>query len=116
MNDLPREDLVVLRPRLVEQTLDQLRMIGKVTQVLSPRLALVLSEPEVRQRIAKLEGVIDVYSDTPPKLSNLTPAERVFISAWETRGSQKRRPGDQLSWGTPGFLAPDLPDDGDNGS
>lgn len=113
MQDPPREDLVVLGPGPTGQTLAQLRKIVNVTQVLSPRLVLVRAEPALRARIAEVAGVLGVYSDAPPDLPDLTPAERVFISAWQTRATPKQRAGDGLSWDAPGFMPPDRPDDKD---
>jgi hypothetical protein len=113
MQDPPREDLVVLDPGTAGQTLAQLRKIANVTQVLAPRLVLVRAEPALRARIAGVAGVLGVYSDVPPELADLAPAERVFISAWQTRGAPKQRAGDGLSWDAPGFMPPDAPDDKD---
>jgi hypothetical protein len=111
MNDTPREVLVVFGQQASERTLNQLKKATSVTQVLLPRLVLIRAEPEIFKAIAHLDGVLGVYEKAPLEILNLTSAERVFIAAWETRGSQKQRAGDRLSWDSPGFVAPDPPND-----
>jgi hypothetical protein len=112
MPDPLREFLVILEPRLADKTLAQLRAIANVTQVLAPRLALVRADPETMARIAQIGGVLDVSDDTLPELpQELTPSERLFVSAWEARRQPKIRPGEGLSWDAPGFLPPDSPVD-----
>jgi hypothetical protein len=110
MRDPLREFLVVLEPSLADKTLAQLRAITNVTQVLAPRLALVRADPETIARVAQMEGVLDVSDDTLPELpQELTPSERLFVSAWEARRQPKIRPGEGLPWDAPGFLPPDSP-------
>jgi hypothetical protein len=108
--DAPHEVLVLLEPRLADEALAQLRAVAVVTQVLPPRLALVRADPETMGRAAQIAGVRDVYDDTPPELPpDLTPAERLFVSAWEARRQPKTRPGEGLPWDAPGFQPPDSP-------
>lgn len=110
MPDAPREFLVILEPRLADKALAQLRAVANVTQVLAPRLALVRADPETMARAAQIGGGLDVYDDTLPELPpDLTPSERLFVSAWEARRQPKTRPGEGLSWDAPGFLPPDSP-------
>jgi hypothetical protein len=112
MPDPQREFLVILEPRLADKTLAQLRAIANVTQVLAPRLALVRADPETMARAAQIGGVLDVSDDTLPELpQDLSPSERLFVSAWEARRQPKTRPGEGLSWDAPGFLPPDPPVD-----
>jgi hypothetical protein len=112
MPDPLREFLVILDPRLADQTLAQLRAIATVTQVLAPRLALVRADAETMARAAQLGGVLAVSDDTLPELpQDLTSSERLFISAWEVRRQPKTRPGEGFSWDAPGFLPPDTPVD-----
>lgn len=110
MPDPRREFLVVLEPRLADLALAHLRATGNVTQVLAPRLALVRADPDAMARAAQIEGVLNVSDDTLPELpQDLTPSERLFVSAWEARRQPKTRPGEGLSWDAPGFLPPDPP-------
>jgi hypothetical protein len=39
----------------------------------------------------------------------LTPAQRLFVDAWVSRRRSKTRPGEGLSWDTPGREPPDWP-------
>jgi hypothetical protein len=110
MPDAPPELLVILEPRLADEALAQLRGVANVTQVLVPRLALVRADPEIVERVARIEGVADVYEDAVSELpADLTPSERVFVSAWEARRQPKTRAGEGLPWDAPGFLPPDPP-------
>jgi hypothetical protein len=116
MPDAPREDLVVLESASAKEALAELGGVADVTQVLAPRLVLIRAYPKVLKQVARIKGVVGVYHDTSPDLPDLEPNERVFISAWEARRRPKTRPGDQLSWDSPGFNAPDAPTDGDEES
>ena len=110
MPDAPHELLVILEASLADEALAQLRAVANVTQVLTPRLALVQADPETTARAARIRGVLDVYDDAVSELpADLTPSERVFVSAWEARRQPKTRPGEGLSWDAPGFLPPDPP-------
>lgn len=104
----PREYLVVLETRAAAAALVQLRAVATVTQRLAPRLALIRAEAEALERASRIAGVLGVYAAAPSNLPpDLTPAERTFIAAWETRQQSKSRPGEGLSWDTPGFTPPD---------
>jgi hypothetical protein len=112
MPDPLREYLIILEPHLADKALAQLRAIANVTQVLAPRLALVRAHAETMRRAAQIEGVLTVSDDTVPELpQDLTPSERLFVSAWEVRRQPKTRPGEGLPWDAPGFLPPDSPVD-----
>ena len=104
------EFLVILETRSADEALVRLRAVANVTQVLPPRLAIVEAERETAARVARIEGVLGVYDDAVPEVPpDLTPSERVFVSAWEARRQPKTRPGEGLSWDAPGFLPPDPP-------
>lgn len=110
MADPPRELLLILESTLANQALRQLEPAGIITQALRPRLVLIQDVPGVQERLTGIAGVAGVYRSVPSDLpANLTFAERVFISAWEARQRPKSRPGEGLSWDSPGFVAPDAP-------
>jgi hypothetical protein len=117
MEKAPQEYLVQLESDFMDEALPRLETVGRVTQILRPRLVLVHIEPGVRSRLSLVPGVLGVYDSAPPELSpDLTPAERLFISAWEARQRPKVRPGDNLPWDAPGFVPPDLPPGRDDGN
>lgn len=108
MLDPPRELLAILDPRLVDCALPRLRAAVDVIQVLPPRLALVRADRVTAARINRIEGVLGIHADTVPELpADLTPAERLFVYAWEARRRPRTRTGEGLSWDAPGFSAPD---------
>jgi hypothetical protein len=110
MPEALRELLAVLEPGLADEALAQLRAVANITQVLPPRLALIRADPDTMARARRIQGVLDVYEDVAPALPlDLTPSERVFISAWQARRQPKTRRGEGLSWDAPGFLPPDPP-------
>ncbi|MGC5020794.1 hypothetical protein [Micromonospora sp. DT47] len=88
-----------------ERVLEALRRVAQVTQVLPPRLALAAGDTSVN-----VPGTTAYADDVPDTvLDELSPAERMFVSAWRTRRAGKRRPGEGLPWDAPGHLPPDLP-------
>ena len=112
MTDAPQEYLIILESSLANRALGQLAAVATVTQVQPPRLVLIRADPGVRERLVGIAGVMGVYNVTPPGLpSDLTPTERLFISAWAARQQRKSRPGEGLPWDAPGFVAPDAPTD-----
>jgi hypothetical protein len=109
MPDAPREFLVILEPRLADGALAQLRAVTNVTQVIG-RLVLVQADPEAVARAVRIGGVLHVHEEALPEPPpDLTPSERMFVSAWKARQQPKTRPGEGLSWDAPGFLPPDPP-------
>jgi len=109
MADPAREFLVILESHQADNALSRLRAVADVTQVLAPRLALIRADRNILTAAARIEGVLEIREDSLPEhLPDFTPAERLFISAWETR-RPKARPGEGLSWDAPGFLPPDPP-------
>jgi hypothetical protein len=104
-----REALVVIDGE-AGRVLDEIEAAAQVTQILAPRLVLVSADAGVLARIAEIPGVGAVYTDvieSPPP--DLTPAERVFMSAWELRAGARSRIGDGLPWDATGFDPPDRP-------
>lgn len=100
---MEQEALVVMEDTTVARTgVDDLRRAGQVTQVLPPRLALVVPGPVDPAAAAGLS----VHTDDRPDLVDATEAERLFVEAWWSRRADKRRPGDGLPWDAPGFQAP----------
>jgi hypothetical protein len=80
-----------------------------LAQTLPPRIAVVrLTPDEIRARgdrpgVHVLEGPDDTAAIVPP----LDDRERLFVAAWfQSRQPKARRPGDKLSWDTPGFDPP----------
>jgi hypothetical protein len=112
MSDAPRERLIILDPRLGRSALAELRAVAHVTQVLEPRLVLLHSDAATIALLSRIPGVIGVHEEAlgeiPP---DLTPSERMFVSAWEARQRPKDRRGEGLAWDAPGFKPPDPPAD-----
>ncbi len=109
------EYLVMIEPNRLDGVLPHLEAVARVTQVLRPRLILVQAEQGVRARVTEVPGVFGVYDTALPELPvDLTPAERLFISAWQERQRPKVRPGENLPWDAPGFVPPDKPPESDD--
>ena len=113
MSGESREHLVVLDPGVAKKAVAKLQDIADVTQVLEPRLVILRADSEARIHIAQIEGVLGIFDDSLPELADLTPAERIFLSAWDARRRPKSRRGDELPWDSPGFSAPNGPTDSD---
>jgi hypothetical protein len=86
---------------------------AKIVQEASPRVLVVSGDPAEIRRLATSPDVTSDEELAGPVGSaahdRLTPSERLFVDAWiERRASagQKRRVGEGLSWGAPGFEAP----------
>ncbi|MBM3564016.1 MAG: hypothetical protein FJX48_12955 [Alphaproteobacteria bacterium] len=110
MSDLEREFLVVIDSVRSTEVLARLRVAVHVTQVFSPRLALVRNEPGAMERARAIPGVQHVRADDPRDLiPDLTPSEHLFVSAWVERVRPKTRRGEGLNWDAPGFEPPDRP-------
>lgn len=104
--DGQRDVLILIdRGTDADRVLESLRRVTRVTQVLPPRLALVLADGPVN-----VPGAAAYADDVPDAvLDELSPAERAFVAAWRSRRAGKRRPGEGLPWDAPGHLPPDLP-------
>ncbi|MFE9018084.1 hypothetical protein ACFYNL_05850 [Streptomyces sp. NPDC007808] len=108
-----REALVLVETGDYETALVALRALARVTQVMPPRLALVLVPPGSRTEASALPGTAWFEEDLPPEVySGLSPQERLFVDAWAARRMPKERPGDQLPWDAPGHIPPDSTSDG----
>lgn len=84
---------------------DRLRRHGRVTQVLPPRLALVVPGVGGLTDLAQLPGIA-LHADGPPDPEGLSEGERLFVDAWWLRRAGKSRRGDGLPWDSPGYLPP----------
>lgn len=107
------EFLVILDPESAAQALDALSTQYRVTQLASPRVVVVESDPGQRPPSASLVGVLAVC-DGPPDpeiVKTLGETEALFVAAWASRmtDAPKRRRGEGLSWDAPGFAPPDPP-------
>jgi len=114
--DAPHEYLVILESRFANRALSQLNDVATITHVLKPRMILIRSDTEIHKPVTEIKGVLGIYDDTLPVLTDLSTSERMFISAWDARRKTKNRPGDQLPWDSPDFDAPDAPPDGSDES
>src|SRR4051812_8752486 len=72
---------------------------------LPPRLALVRPR-EASADLPAVPGLAFLQPGDPPDdrlPADLGPEEQLFVDAWRSRGRPKRRAGDGLNWGDPGF-------------
>jgi hypothetical protein len=91
-----------------QEAVERWRRVATVTQLLPPRLALLILEPGVDP--PHVPGTRWYIDDVPADvLLDLTPTERIFVAAWRDRRSAKVRRGDGLTWDTRGFEPPDMP-------
>ncbi|WP_157788842.1 hypothetical protein [Rhodococcus rhodochrous] len=110
MVETPREQLVVLASEQAEAALAGIEAAAPVTQLLRPRLLLVLADPDARENIRRIPGVLGVYGTAPDSEPlGLSPEEQLFVDAWAARRAPKTRPGEGSNWDTPGFEPPDIP-------
>jgi len=110
MVETPREHLVVLASERAEAALADIEAVAPVTQLLRPRLLLVLADPGVRENIRRIPGVLGVYGTAPDgEPLALSLEEQLFVDAWVARHAPKTRPGEGSNWDTPGFEPPDVP-------
>lgn len=106
----PAEFLVLLED---EGGLERLRRSLQVTQVASPRLAVVVAAEGALEAIDGVAEVAGAGESLQDEIA-LTDAERLFADAWAQRTgdvSGAERPGDGLPWDAPGFTPPDPPGD-----
>ncbi|WP_322780074.1 hypothetical protein [Frankia sp. Cas4] len=91
------------------QVIDALRGLVRVTAILPPRLALVVAPPDGTDALARLPGVVGVFTHTVPAglRETLTATENLFVDAWLARVAGKHRSGEGLPWDAPGRLPPD---------
>ena len=103
--------LVILDADQADTARAEIEGVAPVTQMLRPRLLLISAAPGVREKIRQIPGVVEIL-DRPAAVpvSDLSPAERVFVDAWATRNIPKTRRGEGLTWDATGFEPPDAPD------
>lgn len=110
MDSENREALVMVEAGDYETALIALRALVRVTQVMPPRLALVIPSEGSIAEASALPGTAWYEDDLPPEVyADLSPQEQLFVDAWRARRIPKRRPGDHLPWDAPGRLPPDQP-------
>ena len=110
MVETPREHLVVLASEQADAAVADIEAMASVTQLLRPRLLLVLADPDVREGIRRTPGVLGVYDTAPDgEPLGLSLEEQLFVDAWVARHAPKTRPGEGSNWDTPGFEPPDIP-------
>jgi hypothetical protein len=107
MTENYREVLILFDDTSQGRSLEIVNSLVTVTQILPPRLALAQISSKQWVTLSQIDGVIGVYSDSSPSMDILTPIEQSFVKAWLSRPTAKRRPGNQVDWDAPGFLAPD---------
>lgn len=91
MVETPREHLVVLASEQAEAALAGIEAAAPVTQLLRPRLLLVLADPDARDNIRRIPGVLGVYGTAPDSEPlGLLPEEQLFVDAWAARRSRSR--------------------------
>ncbi len=89
-------------------TVEQWRRSATVTQLLPPRLALVVLPPGAAPEQVFGVGTRWFGGDVPEVvLRELSEAELLFVAAWRQRRRPKIRPGDGLPWDAPGYQPPD---------
>jgi hypothetical protein len=109
--DAHQEVLVVVADdHPYREAIELWRRAGTVTQLLPPRLALLIPDPgREPPHVPGTRWFIDaVPADV---LLDLAPHERIFVAGWRDRRSAKARTGDGLNWGAPGFTPPGPPPD-----
>ncbi len=91
------------------QVVGDLRGFAQVTAILPPRLALVATPADGAGALARLPGVVGVFTHTVPAglRETLTATENLFVDAWLARLAGKSRPGEGLPWDAAGRLPPD---------
>ncbi len=108
MADTQQEQLVILDADRADAAVAEIEAVASVTQMLRPRLLLVRADPDAREGILRIPGVIGLFEAAPADVPvGLSPVERVFVDAWATRSAPKTRHGEGLDWDAPGFEPPD---------
>ena len=106
------EALVVLEPGVAEAD-EVLAQVGRHAVVLfrlPPRI-VVVRLPSHNLPMPAVAGTRWYLGNVPEDVAAaLTPAQRLFVDAWVSSRRGKTRPGEGLSWDTPGREAPDWPD------
>lgn len=105
MSDRPTEFLVLVGD---ERGVDGLTEPLRVTQVGSPRLAIV-EGTEAALRSAQGVAAVAGPGEALESGAELTDQERLFADAWSQRKGGERA-GEGLAWDAPGFAPPDPPE------
>jgi hypothetical protein len=103
----PSEVLVELQPGAVLE--DAVPPEAHILQRLPPRLAIVTADEQGIRAMERTPAISAVFAgDVPPeKLEQFDQATRTFAAGWNERRRPKQRPGEGLSWDSPGFEPPD---------
>jgi hypothetical protein len=107
-----RESMVVLASS-DQGALATVQQRCSVVSALPPRLLIVKADEPTLRALRTLPGVEDVIGEPIGMLpASLDETERLFAQAWQQRlqSQDKQRPGEGLSWDTPGYSPPDKPD------
>jgi hypothetical protein len=108
------EFLVLLGDERGVDGLASLKAPLRVTQVGSPRLAIVEGPYAAHTALRSMQDVAAVLGPGEALESQaLTDQERLFADAWALRTSGpagKERAGEGLAWDAPGLAPPDPPD------
>ena len=115
MSGRSAEFLVLLSDEGGPHGLEGLTDLVRVSQVGSPRLAIVEAPAEAAQaalRSRRNVAAVAGPGETLEGAAELTPQERLFADAWSQR-SESGRAGEGLAWDAPGFAPPDPPESGD---
>lgn len=113
MSERPNEFLVLLGGEHGVDGLAGLNAPLRVTQVGSPRLAIVEGPDAARAALRSRQDVAAVLGPGEALESeSLTEQERLFADAWSLRTSGpegRARAAEGLAWDAPGFAPPDPP-------
>jgi hypothetical protein len=102
----PSEVLVELQPgAAIEEAIPPQ---AQILQRLPPRLAIVSADEEGIRAMERSPKISAVFAeDVPPEaLEQFDQVSRAFAAGWNERRRPKERPGEGLSWDSPGFEAP----------
>ena len=116
MTDNPAEFLVLLSDERGIDGLEQGSTASlRVTQVGSPRLAIVEGTADAQAALRSRSDVVAVAGpgEALEGGASLTDQERLFADAWSQRTSEpagEERVGEGLAWDAPGFAPPDPPE------
>ena len=110
-----RELLLVLPSDGATEALAQVRRTCRVSQLASPRVAIVTCAPGELTGVRAIPGVtvISAGDPAPAVMAHLDDGESLFVAAWLRRMQEmpsKQRRGEGLSWDAPGFTPPDAPE------
>ena len=108
MSDRLSEFLVLLGDERGVDGLEGLTEPVRVTQVGSPRLAIVEGPDAARTALSSMGAAVAGPGEALEGGAELTAQEQLFADAWSQRTGEARR-GEGLAWDAPGFAPPDPP-------